>query len=416
MSYILALNAGSAGLKYQIYNADTKAFIVGGNVQKIGLPDSYNDQKYADDRPKEHRDQKCDNHAQALDLVISMLQSGGINLSDISAAGHRVVHGGEKFKNSVEITDEVIKELEALLPLAPLHNPPILACIMAAKQLIPSAAQVAVFDTAFHQTMPDYANRYAVPKSWYTDLGVRRYGFHGTSHLYVSKRVALQLGKPADQCNMIIMHIGSGASACAIKNGISVDTSLGMTPIPGLMMGSRCGDLDPAVPFYVKEQLGLSDAEVLDILNKKSGFRGVTVHWQDLRDVIERMDAEPDCKLALEMEAYRIKQYIGNYMAVLGRVDAIAFTAGVGENNPVLRAMMTSGLEELGIILDPVRNDAAKVMDNGSGDSEISADNSKIKVFMIPTDEERVIVEDTIAIANGTYNSDHLQMEYSFIN
>ncbi len=410
--YILALNCGSSSLKYQVFDADTRRVVVGGNVEKIGLPDSFITQKYPDGT-KQRKETVMKNHDEALNVVLFMLREASIDLNDIKGVGHRVVMGGDKFASSVEITDEVIKTIDELSPLAPLHNPSALLGIVTAKQLLPNAKQVAVFDTAFHQTMPDAAYRYAVPAAWYRELGVRRYGFHGTSHLYVSKRAAAMLGRPADECNFITLHIGSGASATAIRGGVSVDTSLGMTPLSGLTMGTRPGDLDPGVVLYVMKRLNLTPDQMQTHLNKNSGLLGLTECFVDRRDVLEHRGADDKCRLAIEMEAHNVKKYIGAYMAELGHTDAIIFTAGVGENNPCLREEFCSGLEELGIKIDSIRNEAA-VAFKGAGESVISTDDSRVKVLMIPTDEELVIVEDTIAIMNGTYNPNHLKMEYSF--
>ncbi|MCL1892594.1 MAG: acetate kinase [Alphaproteobacteria bacterium] len=411
--YIMALNCGSSSLKYQIFDADTRKPVVGGNVEKIGLPDSFATQKYPDGT-KVRKEASMQNHNEALNVVMFLLREASIDMNDIIAVGHRVVHGGDKFKSSVLITDEVIRTIEELSALAPLHNPANLVGIVVAKQLLPNAKQVAVFDTAFHQTMPDYAYRYAVPAAWYRELGVRRYGFHGTSHLYVSKRAAALLGRPASQCNIITLHIGSGASAAAIRAGVSVDTSMGMTPLAGLTMGTRSGDVDPGIIFYVMEQLGISPELMQKRLNKESGIIGITECYEDRRDVVEHKDENDACRLAVDVETNNVKKYIGSFMAQLGHVDAIVFTAGVAENDDYLRAKMCEGLEPLGIKLDPGKN-AAALSRKGAGETEISADDSKIKVFMIPTNEELVIVEDTIAIANGTYNPDHLKMDYSFV-
>ncbi|MBO5663057.1 MAG: acetate/propionate family kinase, partial [Alphaproteobacteria bacterium] len=282
--YILALNCGSSSLKYQVFDVDSKQPIVGGNVEKIGLPDSFVTQKYPDGT-KQKKETSMKNHDEALNVVLFMLREASIDLNEIKGVGHRVVMGGDKFASSVEITDDVIKTIDDLSALAPLHNPPALMGIVTAQQLLPNAKQVAVFDTAFHQTMPDYAYRYAVPSAWYRELGVRRYGFHGTSHLYVSKRAAKMLGKPASECNLITLHIGSGASATAIRHGKSVDTSLGMTPLSGLTMGTRPGDLDPGVVLYVMGRLGLTPDQMQKHLNKESGLMGITVCFADRRDV-----------------------------------------------------------------------------------------------------------------------------------
>ncbi len=410
--YILALNCGSSSLKYQVFDVASKQAIVGGNVEKIGLPDSFVTQKYPDGT-KQKKETSMKNHDEALNVVLFMLREASIDLNQIKGVGHRVVMGGDKFASSVEITDDVIKTIDKLSPLAPLHNPPALMGIVTAKQLLPNAKQVAVFDTAFHQTMPDYSYRYAVPNAWYKELGVRRYGFHGTSHLYVSKRAAAMLGKPADQCNLITMHIGSGASATAIKNGVSVDTSLGMTPLSGLTMGTRPGDLDPGVVLYVMEQLKLTPAQMQTHLSKDSGLKGITECYADRRDVEENKATNDLCRLAIETEVQNVKKYIGAYMAELGRVDAIVFTAGVGENDEYLRERFCSGLENLGIKLD-VKKNAETLARKGFGESVISTPDSPVKLFMIPTNEELVIVEDTLAIMNNKYNPNHLLMDYSF--
>ncbi len=410
--YILALNCGSSSLKYQVFDADSKTAIVGGNVEKIGLPDSFVTQKYPDGT-KQKKETSMKNHDEALNVVLFMLRDASIDLNEIGGVGHRVVMGGDKFASSVEITDEVIKTIDKLSPLAPLHNPPALRGIMTAKQLLPNAKQVAVFDTAFHQTMPDYAYRYAVPRAWYTELGVRKYGFHGTSHLYVSKRAAAMLGKPADQCNLITMHIGSGASATAIRNGVSVDTSLGMTPLAGLTMGTRPGDLDPGVVLYVMEQLKLSPAQMQTHLSKDSGLKGVTECFADRRDVEENKTTNDSCRLAIDMEVHNVKKYIGAFMAELGRVDAVVFTAGVGENDEYLRGKFCEGLENIGIKLDTKKNNETLAR-KGAGETVISTPDSPVKLFMIPTNEELVIVEDTLAIMNKKYNPNHLMMDYSF--
>ncbi|MBR5567066.1 MAG: acetate kinase, partial [Alphaproteobacteria bacterium] len=381
--YILALNCGSSSLKYQVFDAGTKTAIVGGNVEKIGLPDSFVTQKYPDGT-KQKKETSMKNHDEALNVVLFMLREASIDLNEIGGVGHRVVMGGDKFASSVEITDEVIKTIDKLSPLAPLHNPPALRGIMTAKQLLPNAKQVAVFDTAFHQTMPDYAYRYAVPRAWYTELGVRRYGFHGTSHLYVSKRAAAMLGKPADQCNLITMHIGSGASATAIRNGVSVDTSLGMTPLAGLTMGTRPGDLDPGVVLYVMEQLKLTPAQMQTHLSKDSGLKGLTECYADRRDVEENKATNDSCRLAIDVEVQNVKKYIGAFMAELGRVDAVVFTAGVGENDEYLRGKFCEGLENIGIKLDMKKNNETLAR-KGAGETVISTPDSPVKLFMIPT-------------------------------
>jgi acetate kinase len=399
-------------LKFQVFDAEALAPVFSGNAEKIGEFGSFIRYKFGSN--KQLKDIQLANHSAALAAVIELLKENNIPLDEIGAVGHRVVHGGDKFASSIRATDEVIKTISDLSDLAPLHNPANLVGIVAATEVLPNATQVAVFDTAFHQTMPDYNYRYAVPGAWYRELGVRKYGFHGTSHLYVSKRAAALMGKPASECNIITMHIGSGASACAIKNGKSVDTSLGMTPLAGLVMGTRSGDLDPSVPFYVKEKLGLSDALIMEALNKQSGILGMTECYADRRDVGEHIGDNDKCRLAADMESSRAKKFIGSYMAAIeGPIDAIVFTAGVGENDTLIREKICNGLEHLGVKLDKDLN--AKTMTvKGCGETEISAPDSRVKIFMIPTNEELVLVEDALAIMNGTYDADHLKMNYSF--
>lgn len=410
--YIMALNCGSSSLKYQIFDADSKKQIVGGNVEKIGSPDSFVTQKYPDGT-KQKKQVPMKNHNDALGVVMGMLRDASVDMNEIRGVGHRVVMGGAKFASSVEINDEVLREIENWRDLMPLHIPASLMGIESARQMLPNATQVAVFDTAFLQTMPESAYRYAIPEAWYKNLGVRRYGFHGTSHLYVSKRAAAMLGKPADKCNLITMHIGSGASGVAIKNGVAVDTTLGMTPTAGLVMGTRPGDVDAGALLYVMEKLNLTPEQMTKHMNKDSGLMGITKCFADRRDVESNRETNPDCKLALEIEVHNVKKYIGAFMAELGHVDALVFTAGVGENDNYLRARYCEGLEELGIKIDPAKNDAALARLD-AGESVISADDSRVKIFMIPTNEEIVIVEDTLGIMNKTYNPNHLKMKYSF--
>ena len=410
--YILSLNCGSSSLKYQVFDADTKRAIVGGNVEKIGLPDSFITQKYPDG-VKDKKETPMKNHVEALNEVLLMLRKASVDMNEIGGVGHRVVMGGAKFASSVEINDEVIKAVSEWKDLMPLHIPASLMGIESARQTLPNAKQVAVFDTAFLQTMPEHSFRYAIPEAWYKNLGVRRYGFHGTSHLYVSKRAAAMLGKPADQCNLITMHIGSGASGVAIKNGRAVDTTLGMTPTAGLVMGTRPGDVDAAALFYVMEKLNLNPEQMTKHLNKDSGLLGITKCFADRRDVEENREANPDCQLAIDIEVHNVKKYIGAFMAELGHTDAIVFTAGVGENDDYLREKFCSGLEELGVKLDKEANKKALAR-KGVDEAVISTPDSRVKIFMVATNEELVIVEDTIAIMNGTYNPDHLKMDYSF--
>ncbi len=292
-----------------------------------------------------------------------------------------------------------------------MHNPPNISGIEAAQAVLPNVPHVAIFDTAFHQTMPEHAYIYPVPYEWYEKHGVRRYGFHGTSHLYVSKRAAVLLGKKPGECNLITMHIGNGVSHCAIKNGISVDTTMGLTPLEGAMMGTRCGDIDPAIPAFMMQKENLSAKEIDSILNKKSGVIGVTGRFTDRRDVIEHANAgDKRCQLSLEIEGYRLKKYIGSFLAAIGRLDAVVFTAGVGEMGWPIREKAIEGLEHIGIVLHKERNKGAMTRKR---ESLITTDDSPIKVFVIPTDEELVFTEDVVSILNGTY-TDHMNFEYTF--
>ncbi|TVZ35106.1 acetate kinase [Seleniivibrio woodruffii] len=413
---ILALNCGSSSVKYQLYDWANKLVIAKGLVERIGIGDSFIVHEVPG-KDTVREEYECHDHSAAIGLVIKTLSRGHTAVIDsmeqISAVGHRVVHGGEVFARSVLIDEEVIKTIEDVAHLAPLHNPPNLAGIKAAQKVMPNVPHVAIFDTAFHQTMPDYAYTYPVPYEWYEQYSVRRYGFHGTSHLYVSKRAAALLGKPAKECNIITMHIGNGVSHTAIKNGVSVDTSMGMTPLEGAVMGTRCGDVDPAVPLFMMQKLNI-DAKAMDnLLNKKSGVLGITGRFTDRRDVIscEDSDYKNRCRLSLEVEAYRLRKYIGSYYAVLGRVDAIVFTAGVGENAGVIRQMAIENLEPMGIIVDKEKN--LKTFSK-HGETEISTPESRVKVYVIPTSEELVFVEDVVAILTNTYK-DHTEYPYSFL-
>ncbi|MGA1861302.1 acetate kinase [Deferribacter thermophilus] len=412
---ILALNCGSSSVKYQLYDWDNDKLLAKGVVERVGIGDSFIVHEVPG-RDTLREEYECHDHNTAINLVVHTLTSKekGVvsDIKEISAVGHRVVHGGEKFKRSTLIDDEVIKAIEEVQHLAPLHNPPNLAGIRAAQKVLPDVPHVAIFDTAFHQTMPRHAYLYAVPYEWYEKYGVRRYGFHGTSHLYVSKRAAVLLGKDPKECNIITMHVGNGVSHTAIKNGVSVDTSMGLTPLEGAVMGTRCGDLDPAIPLFMQQILDIGPKEMDTILNKKSGILGLTGKYTDRRDVLEGAEqGDERCKIALEVEAYRLKKYIGAYMAVLGRVDAIVFTAGVGENAGIIRQMALEGLEELGIKIDKEKNLKTRSKD---GETEISTPDSKVKVFVIPTNEERVFIEDVVAILNGTYK-EHTEYPYTFL-
>ncbi len=411
---ILALNCGSSSVKYQLFDWEKKEVIAKGMVERVIIGDSFIIHEVPG-RETYREESDCPDHQVAINLIIKTLTdpTHGVlkEISQISAVGHRVVHGGEKFTCSVLIDEQVLDAVKEVQHLAPLHNPPNIAGIEAAQALLPSVPHVAIFDTAFHQTMPEHAYLYPLPFEWYEKYGVRRYGFHGTSHLYVSKRASVLLGKHPRDCNIITMHIGNGVSHCAIKNGISVDTTMGLTPLEGAVMGTRCGDIDPAIPAFMMQKENLSAKEIDSILNKKSGVLGITGRFTDRRDVIENAsNGDKRCKLALDIEAYRLKKYIGSYMAAVGRLDAVVFTAGVGEMGWPIREKTIEGLEHLGIIFDKERNKGAMTRKR---ETLITTDDSPVKVYVIPTDEELVFTEDVAAILAGTY-TDHMSFEYSF--
>ena len=410
---ILAINCGSSSLKYQLFDWEKKEVIAKGLCERVTIGGSFIVHEVPG-REKYKKESECPNHTVAMDLIIKTLLDPEVgvlkDVNQIAAVGHRVVHGGEKFTCSVRIDENVLNTVKEVAHLAPLHNPPNISGIEAAQAILPNVPHIAIFDTAFHQTMPEEAFIYPLPHEWYEKHGVRRYGFHGTSHLFVSKRAAVLLGKPAKDCNIITMHIGNGVSHTAIKNGISVDTSMGLTPLEGAVMGTRCGDIDPAIPAFMMQIENLSAKEIDSVLNKKSGILGITKRFTDRRDVIANAEqGDHLCALALKIEAYRLKKYIGSYMSVLGRLDAVVFTAGVGERGWQIREMALENLEHMGIFLDKERNKAA----TKGKEALVTTDASPIKVFVIPTDEELVFTEDVAGILNGTY-SDHMTFDYSF--
>ena len=402
---ILFLNCGSSSVKYSVYDWNNKKSLCAGVVERIAIEGS----SISHDRPglpSFELNKNCADHKDAINLVIETIthpEHGVIeNINVISAVGHRIVHGG-KFAKSVIVDDKVVEELRNISDLAPLHNPAHIMGIEAARALLPDVTHVCVMDTAFHQTMPASSYMYALPRNWYTDHHIRRYGFHGSSVLYTSRRAAVLLDKNVDEANTIVCHIGAGASVTAVKNGQCLDTSMGLTPLEGLVMGTRSGDIDPSVCFHMMKKLNMSPEEMYTILNKKSGMYALTGdRFSDQRDV-RKGSANGDelCKLALDVQCYRIKKYIGAYMAALGRLDSIVFTAGIGERDSYVRATALKGLENFGIILDEEKNLCAAT---NKAESCISADNSKVKVFVIPTDEEIVGVQDIVALLAGTYD------------
>jgi acetate kinase len=375
VNQVLVLNSGSSSIKYQLLDMDDRERLAVGIVERIGEATG----TVAD-------------HAAAMDVVLAELE-GRLDRSALAAVGHRVVHGGDRFRGPTLIDDEVCETIKKLIPLAPLHNPANLTVIEVARSTFPDTPQVAVFDTAFHQTLPAHAYTYAVPDEWRTDLGVRRYGFHGTSHEYVSRRAAALLGRLPEEVNVIVLHLGNGASACAVQRGKSVDTSMGMTPLEGLVMGTRSGDLDPAVPAYIERQTGQGAQEIDQRLNKASGLLALAGS-NDMRDVTAAAAKGDDgARLALEAYCYRIRKYIGAYLAVLGRIDAVVFTAGVGENSAEVRALALAGLEHLGISVSPKRN-----AQDSKAERYISPYWAQTAVLVVPTDEEIEIADQALGV------------------
>ncbi|MFA5570419.1 MAG: acetate kinase [Sphaerochaetaceae bacterium] len=412
---ILTLNCGSSSAKYQVYDWANKTVLAVGVVERIGLDYSVIEHKNTSNGEYTEK-VSCPTHKEAIELIIKMLldpDHGVItDVSEISAVGHRVVHGGEFFKQSALVDDEVLEHLKDLSHLAPLHNPANILGIEAARKVMPSIPHAIVLDTAWHQTMSPEAFMYAVPYEWYSSYNVRRYGFHGTSYLYTAKRAAVLLGKDPKETNLIICHIGNGASMSAIKNGVGVETTMGLTPLEGLVMGTRCGDLDPAILPYLMNRTGMSAKEMDSILNKKSGLVGFC-GMSDRRDVkAAALNGNEKAQLAIDVECHRIRKYIGAYSALLGRVDAIVYTAGVGEMAPHIREQATKDLDILGIKLDVDKN---KIAVSRNGEFDISTDDSPTRIFVIPTDEELVMTEDAHALMEGTYDT-HTNFTYSFQN
>ena len=392
----LVINSGSSSIKYQVIEMETETVLATGLVERIG--DEQGRLKNAfypgTDRERESvAEQPIPNHHSGMMLIIELLTDGekGIirDTSEIDAIGHRVVHGGEDFRGSMRITPDVIEALKRNIPLAPLHNPANLDGIRVAMEIFSTVPQVAVFDTAFHQTMPPHAYLYAIPYALYEQDRVRRYGFHGTSHRFVAGECAKLLGKPLTECNLITVHLGNGCSMTAIENGVSVDTSLGMTPLEGLVMGTRSGDVDPALHLFLKRNKGMELEAIDALLNKESGLKGLC-GMNDMRDIHKAAESgDTRAALALAVQTYRNRKYIGAYMAVLDRVDAIVFTAGIGENDDIVRAESLKGLAHLGIKLDGAKNAIRSKQARC-----ISSDDSRVKVFIIPTNEELAIARE----------------------
>ena len=397
---VLVLNCGSSSIKYKLYDMTTKEVMAQGGIEKLGLPDSFLKFTLADGS-KKIIEKNMPEHTVGVELILEVLTNAEYgcikSLDEIEAVGHRLVHGGEKFNTSVVITPEVIKQMEACTDLAPLHNPANLKGVAAITKILPNVPQVGVFDTAFHQTMPAHAYMYALPYEYYEKYGVRRYGFHGTSHRYVSRRACEFLGLDYENTKIITAHIGGGGSITAIKNGKSIDTSMGLTPVEGLMMGTRCGDVDLGAMTFLMEKEGLDAAGVNAVINKKSGVLGISGVSSDMRDIEAAIAAGNErAKLALDMFEYRLLKYIGSYTAALNGVDVLVFTGGIGENQKQTRDYICRGLEYLGVKYDAELNARSR-----GEEIELSTPDSKVRVVVIPTDEELTIASDTVALVNA---------------
>jgi acetate kinase len=393
---VLVINCGSSSLKFQLINSESEQVLAKGICERIGIDGSLTYQPNGGEKMKSSKSMPT--HTEAIQYVIDALvdpQIGVVkSLDEINAVGHRVVHGGEKFASSVVITDEVKKAIEACNDLAPLHNPANLIGINACEKLMPNTPMVAVFDTAFHQTMPEKAYMYGLPYAYYDKYKVRRYGFHGTSHSFVSKRVAEILGKPIEDTKIVVCHLGNGSSICAVDGGKSVDTSMGMTPLEGLVMGTRSGDVDPAILEFIAKKEGLDIEAIMKVLNKDSGVYGLSDGLSsDFRDLATAWEeGNKKAQTALEVFAYRVAKYVGSYVAAMNGVDAIAFTAGIGENDQPVRAMVCEYLGYLGIKIDLEVNKAKGV------ELMLSTPESKVKVMVVPTNEELAIARETVAL------------------
>ena len=390
---ILVLNSGSSSIKYQLFDMPAGSAVARGVVERIGLRGSLLRQDMADGRQVSLSGEIID-HQQAIEYIIAILtdpERGVLgDRSDIEAVGHRVVHGGEKYIGSVLITEEVIHDLHLHTDLAPLHNPNNLKGIEACRRLLPDAPNVAVFDTAFHHTMPEQAYIYGLPYILYKKHGIRRYGFHGLSHSYVSCRYTELTGQKSQPQRLVTVHLGNGCSMAALLDGKSIDTSMGFTPVEGLLMGTRSGDLDPAVILQVMGREELTRGEAISMLNKHSGLLGISGVSSDMREVLEEMEGgSARAKLAVDVFTYRIKKYLGSYAAALGGLDGVVFTGGIGENSPVIRAMSLAGLDYMGIAVDAAANES------GSGEYKISPAGDGIEIWIIPTNEEVIIAQDT---------------------
>jgi acetate kinase len=398
---VLVLNSGSSSIKFDLFDAANLAALASGILERIGQPDGRLVQRLRDPAGRleeSARPASVGGHREGFERVLEALARSAAlrGAGDLAGVGHRVVHGGPVFEEPTLVDATVVEAIREATRLAPLHNAANLMGIEAALEAYPGVPQVAVFDTAFHRTMPPRAWRYALPAALCAEHGVRRYGFHGTSHQYVARRAARLLGRPLESLDLITLHLGNGASATAIQAGRSIDTSMGMTPLEGLVMGTRCGDLDPAIPLYLSRKTGMSPETLEQVLKEESGLVGLC-GASDVREVVERAGAgDPDSRLALDVYCYRVRKYVGAYLAALGRADALVFTAGVGENSALVRRHCCEGLEGLGIVLDEERNASAS-----REEREIQADGSPVKVLVIPTDEALEIAQRTLECVRG---------------
>lgn len=398
---ILVLNCGSSSIKYQLFDMASDIVLAKGLAQRVGLAGSTIDFRKGNDGPKKVYETEILDHKIGIQKIFELLtntETGVLkSLDEVNAVGHRIVHGGDKFAQSVLITQEVKDAIKDCIVFAPLHNPPNLKGVEAVEEIMPNIKQVAVFDTSFHQTMAPEVFIYGIPYMFYEKHRIRRYGFHGTSHRYVARRAAEMLGKPLDQLKLITVHLGNGASVCAIDKGRSVDTSMGHTPLEGLVMGTRCGDIDPALILHIMKEYELTVGEMDNLLNKHSGVLGISQESSDLRDLEDDWPNKSErANLALDVYSHRIKKYIGSYMAVLNGCDAVIWTAGVGENSPIVRSIVHKHMDWLGIKLDLEKNEVTW----RGAEGDITTPESKVRVLVIPTNEELIIAQDTMEIVN----------------
>ena len=396
--FVLVINSGSSSVKYRLYDIASGSAVTHGVAARIGEVGSYLE-IHGTDGGTRRTQQVVATHAQALELILAALVRPApgaplASLAEIGAVGHRAVHGGDAFVESVQITDDVIAEMERCVPLAPLHNPPNLMGMREARRLLPGVPQVAVFDTAFHQSMPPEAYTYALPGRWRREHHLRRYGFHGTSYRYVCGRAGAMLARPLSELRMVVCHLGNGCSMVAVKHGRAVDTSMGFTPMEGLVMGTRSGDVDPGIVLHLTRGLQMTAAEVDHLLNQESGLLGLSEVSNDMRVITERAEAgDEGCRLALDVFTYRARKYVGAYAAAMGGIDTLVFTGGIGENSATVRHMVCTRLAFLGIALDDTANRSACGVE-----ADISGPGASVRVLVVPTDEERMIAMDTIAL------------------